>query len=267
LKSLKRGRAARRPRAPDVCSSLKPSARAQRQTYVAASGFARGPAPRTPQIRTNHGFGLIRNASDSLHVDLRATRERILGAIADLLEHGDTEELTVPAVAEESAIRPPIAQIYAKLPAHDVGGPRPSTPRSSASILRRTAQPPLLRGAWGALHHLPERRKPIRYTRPARFDHRARGGRSGPPEGPGRGVRELPTATRRHDACRHHLDALDPAVGQGIVDPPVAGGLSSSRLAEHAGGCNRCDRTDPHRRSLSLLAQLRSPYGPPSGPG
>jgi AcrR family transcriptional regulator len=33
-----------------------------------------------------------------------ATRERILGAVADLLEHGDAEELTVPAVAEASGV-------------------------------------------------------------------------------------------------------------------------------------------------------------------
>jgi AcrR family transcriptional regulator len=33
-----------------------------------------------------------------------ATRERILGAVADLLEAGDAEELTVPAVAEASGV-------------------------------------------------------------------------------------------------------------------------------------------------------------------
>jgi AcrR family transcriptional regulator len=33
-----------------------------------------------------------------------ATRERILGAVADLLEQGDAEELTVPAVAEASGV-------------------------------------------------------------------------------------------------------------------------------------------------------------------
>ncbi|HET6867141.1 MAG TPA: helix-turn-helix domain-containing protein, partial [Solirubrobacteraceae bacterium] len=33
-----------------------------------------------------------------------ATRERILGAVADLLENGDTDEVTVPAVAEESGV-------------------------------------------------------------------------------------------------------------------------------------------------------------------
>jgi AcrR family transcriptional regulator len=33
-----------------------------------------------------------------------ATRERILGAVADLLELGDTEELTVPAVAAASGV-------------------------------------------------------------------------------------------------------------------------------------------------------------------
>jgi AcrR family transcriptional regulator len=33
-----------------------------------------------------------------------ATRERILAAVADLLEHGETEELTVPAVAEASGV-------------------------------------------------------------------------------------------------------------------------------------------------------------------
>jgi AcrR family transcriptional regulator len=33
-----------------------------------------------------------------------ATRERIFEAVADLLEHGDTEELTVPAVAEASGV-------------------------------------------------------------------------------------------------------------------------------------------------------------------
>jgi AcrR family transcriptional regulator len=33
-----------------------------------------------------------------------ATRGRILGAVADLLEHGDAEELTVPAVAEASGV-------------------------------------------------------------------------------------------------------------------------------------------------------------------
>jgi AcrR family transcriptional regulator len=33
-----------------------------------------------------------------------ATRERILAAVADLLEHGEAEELTVPAVAEASGI-------------------------------------------------------------------------------------------------------------------------------------------------------------------
>src|SRR5436190_4771353 len=33
-----------------------------------------------------------------------ATRERILGAVADLLDHGDAEELTVPAVAEASGV-------------------------------------------------------------------------------------------------------------------------------------------------------------------
>jgi AcrR family transcriptional regulator len=33
-----------------------------------------------------------------------ATRERILGAVADLLEQGDTDELTVPAVAETSGV-------------------------------------------------------------------------------------------------------------------------------------------------------------------
>jgi AcrR family transcriptional regulator len=33
-----------------------------------------------------------------------ATRERILGAVADLLEDADTEELTVPAVAEASGV-------------------------------------------------------------------------------------------------------------------------------------------------------------------
>ena len=33
-----------------------------------------------------------------------ATRERILGAVADLLERGDAEELTMPAVADASGI-------------------------------------------------------------------------------------------------------------------------------------------------------------------
>jgi AcrR family transcriptional regulator len=33
-----------------------------------------------------------------------ATRERILGAVADLLEHGGAEELTVPAVAQASGV-------------------------------------------------------------------------------------------------------------------------------------------------------------------
>lgn len=33
-----------------------------------------------------------------------ATRERILGAVADLLESGDADEVTVPAVAEASAV-------------------------------------------------------------------------------------------------------------------------------------------------------------------
>jgi AcrR family transcriptional regulator len=33
-----------------------------------------------------------------------ATRERILGAVADLLERGDAEEVTVPAVAEASGV-------------------------------------------------------------------------------------------------------------------------------------------------------------------
>jgi AcrR family transcriptional regulator len=33
-----------------------------------------------------------------------ATRERILGAVAELLEQGDAEELTVPAVAEASGV-------------------------------------------------------------------------------------------------------------------------------------------------------------------
>jgi AcrR family transcriptional regulator len=33
-----------------------------------------------------------------------ATRERILGAVADLLERGDAEELTVPAAAEASGV-------------------------------------------------------------------------------------------------------------------------------------------------------------------
>lgn len=33
-----------------------------------------------------------------------ATRERILGAVADLLENGDTDEVTVPAVAEASGV-------------------------------------------------------------------------------------------------------------------------------------------------------------------
>ncbi|HZE03710.1 MAG TPA: helix-turn-helix domain-containing protein [Solirubrobacteraceae bacterium] len=33
-----------------------------------------------------------------------ATRERILRAVADLLEHGDTDEVTVPAVAEASGV-------------------------------------------------------------------------------------------------------------------------------------------------------------------
>jgi AcrR family transcriptional regulator len=33
-----------------------------------------------------------------------ATRERILGAVADLLEDGNTEELTVPAVADASGV-------------------------------------------------------------------------------------------------------------------------------------------------------------------
>src|SRR5690349_2707548 len=32
------------------------------------------------------------------------TRERILGAVADLLERGDADELTVPAVAEASGV-------------------------------------------------------------------------------------------------------------------------------------------------------------------
>lgn len=33
-----------------------------------------------------------------------ATRERILGAVADLLERNQPEELTVPAVAEASGV-------------------------------------------------------------------------------------------------------------------------------------------------------------------
>jgi AcrR family transcriptional regulator len=34
----------------------------------------------------------------------RATRERILGAVADLLERGDADEVTVPAVADVSGV-------------------------------------------------------------------------------------------------------------------------------------------------------------------
>ena len=36
-----------------------------------------------------------------------------------------------------------------------------------------------------------------------------------------------------HDVYLHlDLDALDPSIGRGVVDPPVAGGLSSSQLAD-----------------------------------
>ncbi|MGH2860078.1 MAG: TetR/AcrR family transcriptional regulator, partial [Solirubrobacteraceae bacterium] len=33
-----------------------------------------------------------------------ATRQRVLAAVADLLERGDAEEVTVPAVAEASGV-------------------------------------------------------------------------------------------------------------------------------------------------------------------
>jgi AcrR family transcriptional regulator len=46
-----------------------------------------------------------------------ATRERILGAVADLLERGDADELTVPAVAEASGVS--LRTIYRYYPTRD----------------------------------------------------------------------------------------------------------------------------------------------------
>ena len=47
----------------------------------------------------------------------RATREQILGAVADLLEQGGLEELTVPAVAEAAGVSP--RTIYRYYPTRD----------------------------------------------------------------------------------------------------------------------------------------------------
>jgi AcrR family transcriptional regulator len=46
-----------------------------------------------------------------------ATRERILGAVADLLERGDAEEVTVPAVAEASGVS--LRTIYRYFPTRE----------------------------------------------------------------------------------------------------------------------------------------------------
>jgi len=46
-----------------------------------------------------------------------ATRERILGAVADLLEQGDAEEVTVPAVAETSGVS--LRTIYRYFPTRE----------------------------------------------------------------------------------------------------------------------------------------------------
>jgi arginase len=56
--------------------------------------------------------------------------------------------------------------------------------------------------------------------------------RDGLPEGDAYAAVESLREDARHVYLHLDLDALDPSIGKGVVDPPVAGGISSSQLNE-----------------------------------